>query len=1468
MKKLLYLTLVVILITFLMPVGWVLSDSTKKDLDPSQPGDSVSRTFEKFSVDKLKIKLSRDYDKEHPYSREWIAEGLSIKVAEISQLPMVDNTGTKVEVGWSKQGTQYKSKNNLFYATVTGTTVEIVVKNDQPGGLEKNSKLVFNPTLYVGGLIRAPVSVNPTLLFVDPTNENYSGNILEWDYGVCKRWLRLIEGEILGSWIFFTDPNADIRIKYNQSGDFRLNLSDFAIDNDTEFVSAIKFDTPIPSFLTGYPVSIRDSTTFYPDANPESTSVDGYVRRDTTNEAWTTKVNGAGTGSADSDNSCYMYISGGTTNTWNDNVRPILIFDTSDLEDTISILDANFYFRTVTKTDSLDVHDQISWAPYTVSTTANTSLIASDYNRANWSYSTPLAPSMNYTDLTVDAWSDFEFNSAGLGAISKTGVTKLGILSNFDSSNISPPWSGNYSYVEFSSSDRGTGYKPYLIVVFTSAVDNTITLDGSWQGYSTPAAVRYVGTHDHTYFTFISTNGYLKIGQYDHATGITSIYLLKDIGDGDTHGSPSMLVRNSDHKIVVFTNTGHNSVKLSCFISTNAEDISSFGSEITIGVPSAGYFTYSNAVQLSGEANKMYVFTRWWDAIDTSASRQACFTSTDGGATWSAQLSWMYSGNATSTAYMMVATNNVDKIYFAHVWHSTEGEPIDVYGFYYYNSKVYKIDGTEIGSVPGDLPVLRSEMTLIEDSPSTSGILDDVALDSSGNFDVAYRHIDGSGNYTYYHSIWNGSSFDKETIVNENNVGATWLGAFNFVRGNPEYAYISVAGGPGTYDEIQLYHRVAPNWVKIRDITTGSAETNGRPVAVIDGSGSMPVMWNREISSVMYIYAYIFGTVATGTATSITDTTATCGGNITSLGPEGDNFTIRGIQWGTSTGVYTTNVTEAGSFGVGTYSEDLTSLPSGTTIYYRAEIYNTEVGWSYGDEESFATEAAATNPTVVTNAAVSITTTSANTSGNVTSINDTNITIRGLEWDIDSGAPYSNNWTESGTFGTGYFSQVVATFSPGTLYYFRAIAKNDADFWGYGSELTLLTLPSAPTGITASDGTYTDRVLVSWTKSTGATEYQVYRDTVGLGWLGDIDTSNDTGADAPTITPGTTSASDGLYVAYVLLSLSGQSTTVGTTHTYVVRAKNATGESVDSSNNTGYRGVGSLGYQWYRSAADSDASYSSISGGNITPYNDTGAPSDGSGRYFKCLLSADGASSAYSTSNRGYRATAQTYFVIYVDGIEKGIVNITGLTVNNNLNNWTSCYSSATPYVEFQKIWIDGVLVQSVAWEYGTTFNDLSAFNNDATPTFRTTCSDPDVTATLISFTPIAISTVSSDVIDDWPSMVTTPPDQPATTYTEETRPGIFFEPIVYAIWVVAGGLPESLFFYNFAFFWILATGILVYWAFAKQGKDALLLKIIAMGAVMVFFALPGPNIYGMYVVIYFALWSFGVLVLSRSYGW
>jgi hypothetical protein len=171
-------------------------------------------------------------------------------------------------------------------------------------------------------------------------------------------------------------------------------------------------------------------------------------------------------------------------------------------------------------------------------------------------------------------------------------------------------------------------------------------------------------------------------------------------------------------------------------------------------------------------------------------------------------------------------------------------------------------------------------------------------------------------------------------------------------------------------------------------------------------------------------------------------------------------------------------------------------------------------------------------------------------------------------------------------------------------------------------------------------------------------------------------------------------------------------------------------------------------------------------------------------------------------------------------------------------------------------------------WEYGTTFQDATASNNDLTSvTFRTTSSDADVSAELAMFEPISTATVDTATASSWPSIMTEVPEQDPNMYTENTSPGVFFAPLVETFWPYSG-LPNSFFWYCMAFTTIVASGILVFALFASKGYSALFIKVIIMMAVMIFWAVPGPNIYGGYVPIYFGMWCFGILVLSRSYGW
>ena len=268
-----------------------------------------------------------------------------------------------------------------------------------------------------------------------------------------------------------------------------------------------------------------------------------------------------------------------------------------------------------------------------------------------------------------------------------------------------------------------------------------------------------------------------------------------------------------------------------------------------------------------------------------------------------------------------------------------------------------------------------------------------------------------------------------------------------------------------------------------------------------------------------------------------------------------------------------------------------------------------------------------------------------------------------------------NVWLDDFKNTSNYLTAPAATsnvFSTANRYMqYRAIlSSTDQNISPYLSSVTVnyTEIPLPPTGVSATDGTYTDKVVVSWDASTNATGYKVWN---GSSWIdvGNVLTYDDTNAPAPTITPGTAVASDGTSTTYVALSLSGNSVSAGSVISYKVRAYNSGGESADSSSDNGNRGAGSLSYQWQRSAADSDASYSDITGGTTSSYNDTGAPIDGSGRYFKCVLSSPGAASATSTSNRGYVCglpvvtTQSPTAILYSSATANG--NITSIGLNN-----------------------------------------------------------------------------------------------------------------------------------------------------------------------------------------------------------
>jgi hypothetical protein len=105
-----------------------------------------------------------------------------------------------------------------------------------------------------------------------------------------------------------------------------------------------------------------------------------------------------------------------------------------------------------------------------------------------------------------------------------------------------------------------------------------------------------------------------------------------------------------------------------------------------------------------------------------------------------------------------------------------------------------------------------------------------------------------------------------------------------------------------------------------------------------------------------------------------------------------------------------------------------------------------------------------------------------------------------------------------GTSATGDPTMVVDSpgFNPGPIpsgstYYLRVKTGDRAG--NVSAAVTLFTLkydatatppPNAPMGVSASDGTYTDKVRVTWNAAAGATGYELWRHNFSSNWLAGV----------------------------------------------------------------------------------------------------------------------------------------------------------------------------------------------------------------------------------------------------------------------------------------------------------------------------------------------------------------------------
>jgi hypothetical protein len=262
------------------------------------------------------------------------------------------------------------------------------------------------------------------------------------------------------------------------------------------------------------------------------------------------------------------------------------------------------------------------------------------------------------------------------------------------------------------------------------------------------------------------------------------------------------------------------------------------------------------------------------------------------------------------------------------------------------------------------------------------------------------------------------------------------------------------------------------------------------------GSGTSPVAYNRAVTGLSPATTYYFCAIAensvgksfgsvvffttpalapvvtTNTASSITSTAATLNGTANPGGAATTGwFRYSTVNPGTCNDTFGTRAPASGGDDVGSgtsnvgFSEGITGLVGGTTYFYCA-IASNSVGTSFGNIVTFTTP---TLPSVTTNAATSITSTSATLNGTANpSLAATTgwfrySTTNPVTCDDTFGtrAP-SVGGTALGSGSTPQaYSQGVTGLAPLTTYYYCAIAQN-SEGTGFGLVLSFTT-PGAPT---------------------------------------------------------------------------------------------------------------------------------------------------------------------------------------------------------------------------------------------------------------------------------------------------------------------------------------------------------------------------------------------------------------------
>lgn len=234
----------------------------------------------------------------------------------------------------------------------------------------------------------------------------------------------------------------------------------------------------LPAFNLGF-----DTLTAYPDAYPETTTVDGNVtREDYDYHSWSDLRTGVGTGAETNGEVQTIFqitaMSGDPT-AWTLLRRSIATWNTAGIGAGATVTAATISWYGVSKDDPLSCTPSLNIYPATPS--HMNALVAADYQQTGGN--TPTAQcdtAITYAGFNTSGYNTFTLNASGRANIAVAGISAFAMRNaNYDAAGVAPSWADYdvYSYISAYFAEDATadhGRDPKLTITYTPAAGGSL----------------------------------------------------------------------------------------------------------------------------------------------------------------------------------------------------------------------------------------------------------------------------------------------------------------------------------------------------------------------------------------------------------------------------------------------------------------------------------------------------------------------------------------------------------------------------------------------------------------------------------------------------------------------------------------------------------------------------------------------------------------------------------------------------------------------------------------------------------------------------------------------------------------------------------------------------------------------------------------------------------------------------------